>query len=318
MAIPTQHPAATTLPPPAPRNTRGRLSSTTAPRRVPFGPGGVLWENTGLVTFSLTNASAFALQTMHPAIGAVVGEHSVFRTDAVGRAKRSIASVLTWVYGGEEALTEADRLRRMHAPLSSTDADGTTHHALSSGPWAWVILSAPFSAVTAARYFSRKRYTPAECERMYQEFVQLMRNLHVQEKQIPSTYEDYLVEFDRIIDEVLVAHPTAYAFLETNKHLPPPPGTASALRPLWRLALHYPGKVQYFVTVGTLPPKARDKLGLRWTERDERLLLALGAVVSVVVELLPERLRYFPIAYQARTVARERATLSAMLEHRPM
>ena len=35
------------------------------------------------------------------------------------------ASVMTWVYGGEEALTEADRLRVLHAPLRST-VDGVT------------------------------------------------------------------------------------------------------------------------------------------------------------------------------------------------
>ena len=89
--------------------------------RRPIEPGTRLWEDTGLITFSLTTGAAFALQVMHPSVGAVVGEHSVFRTDAIGRAERSIASVLTWVYGGPEALVEADRLRALHAPLRTTD-----------------------------------------------------------------------------------------------------------------------------------------------------------------------------------------------------
>jgi uncharacterized protein (DUF2236 family) len=117
--------------------------------RQPIGAHTRLWDDTGLVTFSLTTGAAFGLQVMHPTVGAVVGEHSVFRTDAIGRAQRSIASVMTWVYGGPEALTEGDRLRRLHAPLKST-VDGVTHTALSSGPYAWIILTAPYALLLAS------------------------------------------------------------------------------------------------------------------------------------------------------------------------
>src|SRR5688572_16052505 len=129
--------------------------------RQPIGPGTRLWDETGLVTFSLTTGAAFALQVMHPTVGAVVGEHSVFRTDAIGRAQRSIASVMTWIYGGEEALAEGDRLRALHAPLKST-VDGVTHTALASGPWAWIILTAPYAYTVGAKYFSRKPLTRAD------------------------------------------------------------------------------------------------------------------------------------------------------------
>lgn len=290
-----------------------------APReRRPFTAGSRLWDDVGLVTFSLTAGSAFLLQTMHPTVGTVVGEHSTFRTDATGRAQRSIASVMTWVYGGEEALVEADRLRVMHATLNSVDEFGTAHHALASGPWAWIILTSPYAYVESSRYFSRRPYTPREAEELYAETVQLMRNLHVAEKEIPPSYADYLARFDEVVDDVLVAHPTAYAFLDTLRVVPPPPRLPAALRPAWRVAARYPGRVQYFVTVGTLPEAARRKLGLVWTPSDERRLRALGKVVSLVLPLLPERLRYFPIAYRARAAARQQRKLSSLLVHRPM
>src|SRR5436309_9885345 len=85
------------------------------PPRRPFEPGSRMWDDVGLITFSLTAGSAFLLQTMEPTIAAVVDEHSTFRTDPMGRALRSIASVMMWVYGGDEALAEADRLRTRHA-----------------------------------------------------------------------------------------------------------------------------------------------------------------------------------------------------------
>jgi uncharacterized protein (DUF2236 family) len=285
--------------------------------RQPIGPGTRLWDETGLVTFSLTTGAAFALQVMHPTVGAVVGEHSVFRTDAIGRAQRSIASVMTWIYGGEEALAEGDRLRALHAPLKST-VDGVAHKALASGPWAWIVLTAPYAYTVGAKYFSRRPLTRADEEAYYAEIMQLARNLHVAEKEIPPTYDAYLKYFADMIDETLVAHPTVYEYLETTRHVPPPPALPSVLRPLWRLAMDVPGRVQHFVTVGTLPPSARGKLGLPWTGRDERLLRALGYVVGRVVPLLPERLRYLPIAYEARRVEQARRALRHVLESRPV
>src|SRR5689334_22061110 len=227
--------------------------------RQPIGADTRLWEDTGLVTFSLTTGAAFALQVMHPTVGAVVGEHSVFRTDAIGRGLRSIASVMTWVYGGAEALTEGDRLRVLHAPLKST-VDGVTHKALASGPWAWIILTAPYAYETAARYFSRRPLSPEDAEAYYTEIMQVARNLHVAEKEIPPTYDAYRKYFADMLDHTLVAHPTAYEFLAGSRRVPPPPALPRAFRPLWRIAMDVPGRVQHFVTVGMLPPKAREIL----------------------------------------------------------
>ncbi|HEY7598209.1 MAG TPA: oxygenase MpaB family protein [Actinophytocola sp.] len=285
--------------------------------RRPIEPGSRLWEDTGLITFSLTTGAAFALQVMHPSVGAVVGEHSVFRTDAIGRAQRSIASVLTWVYGGPEALVEADRLRALHAPLRTTSADGVTHKALASGPWAWVLLTAPYAYTVAARYFSPRPLSRADAESFYAEIQQLMRNLHVAEREIPPTYADYLSRFEDVLAHRLVAHPTAYEFLDATRHVPPPPALPTWLRPVWRLAALVPGRVQHFVTVGTLPPRAREILGLPWTARDERRLRLLGRAVALTMAVLPERLRYFPIAYRARRADRARRALERVLARRP-
>lgn len=44
--------------------------------------------------------------------------------------------------------------------------------------------------MTGKEYFSRKPLTDAEKEDFYQDFVRLMRNLRVAEKEIPATYAD--------------------------------------------------------------------------------------------------------------------------------
>jgi uncharacterized protein (DUF2236 family) len=299
-----------------------RASDTGSPDaravRRPIEPGGRMWDEIGLVTFSLTAGSAFLLQTMEPSIAAVVDEHSVFRTDAIGRAQRSLASVMTWVYGGQDALLEADRLREMHTTLNSVDDAGTRHTALSSGPWAWVLLTGVHSFVEGSKYFSSRPMSAEDAEAYYQENVQLMRNLFVLEKEIPPTYADFVRYFDDVVANQLVDSRTARDFLAGTKSVPPPQALPAVAHPIWRAVTFLPGRMQHFVTVGTTPPAARRKLGLEWSATDELALRALGRVVAHTVPLLPERLRYFPIAYEARRTERARRRLSEALERRAM
>lgn len=296
----------------------GRAASDPKPVRRPIEPGGRMWDEIGLVTFSLTAGSAFLLQVMQPSIAAVVDEHSVFRTDAVGRAQRSLASVMTWVYGGQDALDEADRLRTMHATLNSVDDAGVRHTALSSGPWAWVLLTGAYSFVEGSKYFSARPMSAADAEAYYQENVQVMRNLYVLEKEIPPTYADFVRYFDEVVANELIDSRAARDFLAGTKRLPPPPALPKVAHPLWRALTFLPGQVQHFVTVGTTPEPARRKLGLEWTATDELALRALGRLVAHTVPLLPERLRYFPIAYEARRVERARRGLGDALQRRAM
>lgn len=300
-------------------------SSTIAPvpfrpveaQRRPIEPGTRSWDEIGLITFSLSAGSAFLLQTMDPSIGAVVDEHSVFRTDGIGRAVRSIASVMTWIYGGEDALAEADRLREMHKTLNSVDEHGVRHTALSSGPWAWVLLTGIYTMAENANYFARRPLRAAEKEALYQEAQQLLRNFSVAEKEIPADYPALVRHIDDVIDNRLVDHKVSHEYLAASRTVPPPPALPKVLHPAWCVGAYLPGRLQHFVTVGTTPPKARAKLGLRWSAADERGLRALGWLIARTVPLLPERLRYFPIAYEARKVERARQRLRKVLDLRP-
>ncbi|MFI9400769.1 oxygenase MpaB family protein [Nocardia sp. NPDC052316] len=297
------------------------LESTSAPSlppRRPFAPGTRLWDETGLITFSLTAGSAFLLQTMEPSISAVVDEHSTFRTDPMGRAVRSIASVMMWIYGGEEALAEADRLRTMHASLNTTDAHGVRHTALSSGPWAWVLHTGTFAFAENAKYFARNPLSSTEKEAVYQEMVQLMRNFSVAPKEIPASYAEFETFFADMVANQLEATGTARDYLRVIRSVAPPKQLPRVFTPIWRRVAAPIGRMQYFVTVGTTPEVARRKLGLTWSESDERKLRALGWVLARAVPLLPERVRYFPIAYEARRLERDRARLRKMIDFRPI
>ncbi|WP_232835844.1 oxygenase MpaB family protein [Actinocorallia populi] len=282
----------------------------------PFGPGSLLWDQIGLYTSALAGNSVFILQTMHPAIGTVVDRLSSFRTDPVGRARRSFASVQTWVYGGQTALEEGRRLREMHKPLSAVDEHGVRHHALSAEPWAWVHLTGFYAAVTAPRYFGTEPLTPQKEQQIFDEFMRLGRILQVPERMLPPTIPDYWKYFDAMVADTLVPHKVALEVLDAMDKVPA--GIPAPLRPALAPVMATVGNLGRFITVGTLPQAARDKLGLTWTSRDERLLHVAGQAIARSTPLLPERLRYMPIAYRARQAARARERLDRALAARPL
>jgi uncharacterized protein (DUF2236 family) len=304
-----------TTPADLPKAERAELPER--PRRCAE-PGGILWEGVGLVTFSFTSGSAFLLQTMEPSIAAVVDKHSTFRTDPVGRALRSLASVMMWVYADEESLAEVERLREMHSTLDAVDENGVKHTALSSGPWAWVLLTGVHAFTVGEEYFGTHKDGGADPDAMYEEMKQLMRGFKVAEKEIPPTYADFVTFFEAKIEEQLDTSIVAQDFLTGVRHPGPPLGTPRWLRPVWKALINPIGYLQHLSVVGTLPPAARRKLGVTWTRRQEAQLRIFGRIVARTVPLLPERLRYFPIAYEARRLERDKQRLRKVIDLRPL
>lgn len=297
------------VPPADPAASEGSLVVPAGRDPEPFGPGDLLWDGMGDQRLMFLLGGGLIMQVMHPAIGAAVGEHSVYRTDPWGRLTRSLTSLQTWVYGGPQAIEEGKRLREMHKDISGVDPQGRSYHALSAGPYAWVHLTAFERAVTMSKYFGEP-YTRQEERRLYEEVIRLGRILRVPERMFPATADDYWDYFQDMVDNTLENHPTAHDVLETALKVGPPPLLRGPLRALWRPLGLTSGKLNYFVTVGTLPDSVRRKLEIPWTARDEVRLRRLGRAVAASVPHLPERVRYLPIAYHARQAARAQARLT--------
>ncbi|MER5381994.1 oxygenase MpaB family protein [Streptomyces sp. NPDC002688] len=272
------------------------MKSTTEP--APLAPGTILWEIAGDVRLLLSLPAALVLQVAHPAVGAGVDDHSVFRTDPWGRAERSLESLQLWVYGGERAIEEGRRLRRLHKTISGTDSRGRSYHALTPAYYAWVHATAYPVFLRAARYLSRP-LSPEDERRLYDEMLQLGAILGINERDMPGTPEEFWPYFDTMIQEELESTSVVQELLDPRRPITPPPGSGTSTRLLWPLLRRPLGRLHVFVTVGLLPPAARDRLGVPWTPRDERRLRRFGAVVRTLVPLLPERLRYLPTARAA-------------------
>ncbi|HZE65013.1 MAG TPA: oxygenase MpaB family protein [Sporichthyaceae bacterium] len=297
---------------PSPRPARARRPAES------IAPGSVLWELTGQRLYLGTTGSAFVLQVMHPAIGTVVGQRSSYRSDPWGRAARSFASVQTWVYGGQAAIDEGHRLRAMHKDLSAIDETGRRHHALTAEPWAWVPLTAFHAVSMYSRYFLPRPLTEEQLDEAYTEILQMCRILQVREDLLPPTRTAFWAYYDDMIATTLENHPTAHDVLALAARTPAPLSVPAPLRRLWFPAGMAHGEFNRLVMAGTLPPAARDKLGLTWSRFDEARLRAVGAAAGRANAALPERIKYLPIAFDARRAVRAAERLDRTLATRPV
>ncbi|GGT11784.1 hypothetical protein GCM10014713_00180 [Streptomyces purpureus] len=278
---------------------------------LPPPPGGVLWTLAGDIRGLLLLPAAFTLQVAHPAVGAGVDEHSVFRTDPWGRGERSLRSLQLWIYGGEAAAEEGRRLRRLHRGIQGTDTHGRPYHALDPATYAWVHATGFPVYHHGARYFIRP-LTEAQERRLYAEWLQVGRILGIRDQDMPQTIEEFWPYYRRIVADELEATPVVRDLVDPHQKLPPPDRGPMPLRllltALWPWIMPRYVRLRSFLTAGLMPPDARDALGLTWTDRQERTLRRFARVVRIVVPVLPERLRYLPLAREARR--RERLSRS--------
>ncbi|OII67083.1 MULTISPECIES: oxygenase MpaB family protein [unclassified Streptomyces] len=277
--------------------------SKAAADPAPPPPGGVLWTLSGDLRTLLMLPAALALQVAHPAVGAGVDEHSVFRTDPWGRAERSLSSLQLWVYGGERAAEEGRRLRRLHRTIQGTDTRGRAYHALTPAHYAWVHATGFPVQRHAARYLMRPM-TEAQERQLYAEWLQVGRILGIHDRDMPQSIEDFWPYYRKVLAEEIELTPVVRELVATDIPLPPPDRgpllPRLVLRACWPLLWPRVVRFRSFLTVGFMPPEAREAIGLEWTDAQERKLRRFARVVRLVVPALPERLRYLPYAREAR------------------
>nr|WP_307808096.1 oxygenase MpaB family protein [Streptomyces oryzae] len=271
-------------------------------------PDGILWDVVGEVRSLLMLPAALTLQVAHPAVGAGVDDHSVFRTDPWGRGERSVRSLLLWVYGGEEGIAEGRRLRELHKTIQGVDAHGRRYHALTPAYYAWVHATGFPVYRHAQRYLGRRPYTDDEERRLYAEWLRVGRVLGIHDRDMPATREEFWPYWRRMLAEEIEPTKVVGELTAVNTDIPPPPygprPVRSALRAVWPLVVPGFARFRRFLTIGLMPPEAREALGLPWTPRQDRRLRRLGKVLARTLPLLPERLRFLPYARRARAARR--------------
>jgi uncharacterized protein (DUF2236 family) len=260
---------------------------------LPLGPQSLVWRYFGDNRMFLIGPRPAVLQNMLAELGQGVLDHSVFFDDTAARVKRSLPPIFMTVYGADDD-NPGLRVRDFHRDIKGDMPDGNRYHALDPETYFW----AHATFVDQVLYFADtfvKRLTRAEKEQIYLESKTWYRRYGVSDRPMPADYAEFERYWDRMIDEVVVAHRTAkYGVGYVTKGFPRPKGVRPAV---WRLIALVFNPVAAFLTTGGMPPRTRTLLGLPWSERQERRYHRFAALwrsrpVNWVWDRLPMRLRY--------------------------
>jgi uncharacterized protein (DUF2236 family) len=260
---------------------------------LPLGPQSLVWRYFGDNRMYLIGPRPAVLQNMLAELGQGVLDHSVFFDDTAARVKRSLPPIFTTVYGSDDD-NPGLRVRDFHTEIKGTMPDGERYHALNPETYFW----AHATFVEQVLYFADtfvKRLSRQEKEQIYLESKTWYRRYGVSEQAMPADYVEFERYWQRMIDEIVVAHPTAkYGVGYVTKGYPCPQGVPPAL---WRVISAVFNPAAAFLTTGGMPPRTRTLLGLPWSERQERRYQRFAALwrsrpVNWLWDHLPMRLRY--------------------------
>ena len=265
---------------------------------LPLGPDSLTWRYFGDHRMALLGPRAAVLQNMLPALGQGVEDHSVWFAETLARLQRSIPPIYNTVYGADPGASGRE-VRDFHRPIKGRLPDGSPYSALNPDTYYWAHACFVEHLITATDTFIR-RLGEAEKEQVFRESITWFERYGVSSRGTPQTYAEFVDYFERALEERLVAHRTAsYGVGYATKGWPRP---SRVPRALWWLVRRPVNAISASITIGGMPPRGRELLGLPWSEARERRYQRFAAAcraLNGLYQRLPGRYRMHAIPLRA-------------------
>lgn len=257
-----------------------------------LGPDSLTWKYLGDRRLLFFLHRTGTLQNMHPAVAAVLLEHSDFFDDPYDRFARSIPHILGVVYDPPADAT-GERVRDFHKGLKATDHIGRRWHALDPAVFYWTHATFVEMIVAMTDAFGRP-LTPAEKDRLIAESVVWWRRYGMTDRVVEAhDWASFDAYWNRMLATELERNAvTDFAFAPGQRH-PAPPG---APEHLWKLLSGPVDSSSRWMSNALLPARARAILGLEWSRADQAVFDAFRGTVRRTWPLVPPALRYAPRA----------------------
>ena len=213
------------------------------------GPDSVSWQVfKNPIALAIGGVAAVLLEFADARIRSGVWDHSVFKTDPIGRSKRTGVAAMVGVYGPQKAARRVIQgVTNMHARVEGQTPSGEPYKALDVELLDWVSATASFGFLTAYDRFV-KPVSDADKKRFFEEGVPVARLYGVQNP-IRS-----LEDFDAMMQKLLPRfepHPINTEFLDIMCSGRAAPGVPKGLQ-----------SALVHAAVAILPPAVRERLEL--------------------------------------------------------
>jgi uncharacterized protein (DUF2236 family) len=246
----------------------------------------ITWQRASDARMCVAAGYALLLQVSHPIVGAGVSEHSQFAHDPWGRLFRTLDYTYTMVYGGPQAAGEMGRrIRTFHRQITGVLPDGRRYSALEPDAYAWVHATLAAAIVGAHERFGRP-FAPHEREEFWIQWRALGRLLGVRQRDLPAGWEQFQTYFRDTAAATLVRTAAVDEVLAALGS-PSPPDMPRLAAAGWVPVQISLGHVIELTSVGLLGEQLRERLGLRWSGRQERRIRLLATMMRAGTPLMP-------------------------------
>ncbi|WP_169813435.1 oxygenase MpaB family protein [Nocardia vaccinii] len=269
-------------------------TSTSALR--PVGPGSATWRWGVDWRAVLASRAVLLLEVAHPVVGAGVMDHSEFLSDRWDRITRTLASVrrVNGFHGSGAAVAEG--LRQVHRDISGTDAQGRRYHALNSDAYLWVHATGYAGPADVRRIFDGGVDAERE-DALFREWQDMAAVLRIPERVVPATRARFWDYYRNTVDDVLERNAATDLLIDLDRKPMPVPPKIAVPQPVWNGFAIPLAALLRLTTVGVLPSRFRERIGLEWNSARERNFDRAVATVRALDRVLPDRVRH-PFAHR--------------------
>jgi uncharacterized protein (DUF2236 family) len=165
-----------------------------------LGPSSVSWQLLADPASLVGGVAALLTQTCHPLAVQGVADHSAYRSDPLGRLRRTVQYVTVSTYGSvAEAERAARFVRRAHATVRGTAPDGTPYSADDPHLMTWVHDSLVAGVLASARRFGSHELTDAAADAFVAEQAEIAALLGLS---VARTVDELHAELDAFRSEL--------------------------------------------------------------------------------------------------------------------
>ncbi len=231
--------------------------------------------------------AAAILQLAHPRIAQGVYDHSNFRYDTLGRLRRTLSSTNQIAFGRvsqAKAVSErvAARHRKVRGRVFTGVGGSRTYSAFEPDLLLWVLATLITAAINGYELIYGE-LSIARKAAFYRDMCRFGTYFGVPESLAPTDWPAFDTYYTSMVEgELLASHPICGELARAVIH--PQDTVGAALL----------GRVIDFVVIETLPPKVRERLGLKSTASSRLLMRLARRVLPKMFPALPPKVRFYP------------------------